>query len=217
MRRWWECRGRRYKVGGKRIRGLKARIECKCCISRRGPDWAVEIYQLKKFEKEVTVLLGVESPKKAGVQQGGQLQEWQLPRVLNLEKESSEHFKYTQLEHVQHCTDLLRQVTFQHTLNRERRDKGWDERCRLSGEGEEGQEKGRRRQADFKETACYPSAVVQGATRRKNGLCEGSAQGSWDPWKGQQPFQPNPNGVGDRTTTMRQLLIGAVQFCMLYM
>ena len=32
-----------------------------------------------------------------------------------------------------------------------------------------------RRQADFKETACYPSAVVQRAARRKNALCEGNA------------------------------------------
>ena len=32
------------------------------------------------------------------------------------------------------------------------------------------------RQADFKEATCYPSAVVQGAARRKNGLCE---EGSW--------------------------------------
>ena len=45
-----------------------------------------------------------------------------------------------------------------------------------------------RKQADFKEAACYPSAVVQGAVRRKNGLCEGSARGNWDPRKGQQPF-----------------------------
>ena len=45
-----------------------------------------------------------------------------------------------------------------------------------------------RRQANFKEAACYPSAVVQGAARRKNGLCEGSARGNWDPWEGQQPF-----------------------------
>ena len=45
-----------------------------------------------------------------------------------------------------------------------------------------------RRQADFKEAACYPSTVVQGAARRKNGLCEGSARGNWDPRKGQQPF-----------------------------
>ena len=33
----------------------------------------------------------------------------------------------------------------------------------------------KRRQANFKEAACYPSAIVQGAARRKNGLCEGSA------------------------------------------
>ena len=36
----------------------------------------------------------------------------------------------------------------------------------------------KRRQADFKEAACYPSAVVQGAARQKNGLCEGSARGN---------------------------------------
>ena len=29
----------------------------------------------------------------------------------------------------------------------------------------------------------------------------GSALDNWDPRKGQQPFRPNPNGVGDRTTT----------------
>ena len=46
----------------------------------------------------------------------------------------------------------------------------------------------KRRQADFKEAACYPPAVVQGAARRKNGLCEGSARGNWDPREDQQPF-----------------------------
>ena len=35
-----------------------------------------------------------------------------------------------------------------------------------------------RRQANFKEAACYPSAVVQGATRQKNGLCEESTGGN---------------------------------------
>ena len=33
-----------------------------------------------------------------------------MPRVLNLEKESSEHFRWAHLEQVQHCTDLLRKV-----------------------------------------------------------------------------------------------------------
>ena len=45
-----------------------------------------------------------------------------------------------------------------------------------------------RRQTDFKEAACYPSAVVQRAARRKNGLCEGSSWGNWDTWEGQQLF-----------------------------
>ena len=35
-----------------------------------------------------------------------------LPRVLNLEKESCDHFKWIPLEQVQHCTDLPLQVTF---------------------------------------------------------------------------------------------------------
>ena len=45
-----------------------------------------------------------------------------------------------------------------------------------------------RRQADFKEAACCLSAVVQGAARRKNGLCEGSARGNWDHREGQLLF-----------------------------
>ena len=45
-----------------------------------------------------------------------------------------------------------------------------------------------RRQVNFKEAARYPSAVVQGAARRKNGLCKESAQDNWDPREGQQPF-----------------------------
>ena len=45
-----------------------------------------------------------------------------------------------------------------------------------------------RRQADFKKATCYPSAVVQGAARQKNGLFEGSARGNWDLREGQQPF-----------------------------
>ena len=36
-----------------------------------------------------------------------------------------------------------------------------------------------------------------------------SERGNWDPREGQQPFRPNPNGVEERTTTLRRLLIGA--------
>ena len=45
-----------------------------------------------------------------------------------------------------------------------------------------------RRQANFKEAVCYTSAAVQGAARRKTGLCEESARGNWDPREDQQPF-----------------------------
>ena len=62
-------------MGGKRIEGLKARVGCECCISRRGPDGAVEVYQMEESEEEVTLLVGVGSLKKAGTQQGGQHEE----------------------------------------------------------------------------------------------------------------------------------------------
>ena len=48
----------------------------------------MKVYQLEESEEEVTALVGVESPKKAGRAAPGE-----LPRVLNLQKESSEHFK----------------------------------------------------------------------------------------------------------------------------
>ena len=43
----------------------------------------------------------------------------------------------------------------------------------------------RRQTTDFKEVVCCPSVVVRGAARQKNGLCEGSASGNWDPQEGQ--------------------------------
>ena len=45
-----------------------------------------------------------------------------------------------------------------------------------------------RRQADFKEAACYPSVVVQRAAWQKNGFCGGSARGNSDPREGLQAF-----------------------------
>ena len=48
-------------MGEMRIRGLKAGVRCECSISRRGPHRAVE-----ESEEEVTVLVGMGSPKKQG-------------------------------------------------------------------------------------------------------------------------------------------------------
>ena len=39
-------------------------------------------------------------------------------------------------------------------------------------------EEERKRATNFKEAGCCPSAVVLGAARRKNGLCENHSQGS---------------------------------------
>ena len=59
------------------------------------------------------------------------------------------------------------------------------EKNEKTGKRKEGEE---RTQANFKEAACYPSAVIQRAARRKNGLCEGSARSNWEPQEDQQPF-----------------------------
>ena len=69
--------------------------------------------------------------------------------------------------------------------------------------------KKRKQATDFEEAVCCPSAVVQGQHSEK---LKGSIRGNWDPREDREPFRPNPNGVGDRTTTLRRLLIGAV-FC----
>ena len=39
----------------------------------------------------------------------------------------------------------------------------------------------RKQSTDFREAACCPTAVVQRAARRKNGLYKGSARGNGDP------------------------------------
>ena len=90
-------------------------------------------------------------------------------------------------------------------------DKEKNEKTGKSRAGEE------RRLANFKEAVCYPSAVVQGGCTVNKWFVWGSARGNWDPRQNQQPFRPNPNGVGDCTTTLRRLLIGAVKVCSLYM
>ena len=65
-----------------------------------------------------------------------------------------------------------------------------------------------------------PSAALLQSFRGQHGekmVCVGrSFQGNRDPQEGQQPFRPKPIGVGDHTTSLRRLLVGAVQVCSLY-
>ena len=53
------------------------------------------------------------------------------------------------------------------------------------------------------------AALLQSFRGQHGKKIKGSAWGNWEPWDGQQPFWSNPNGIGDRTTMLRQLLIGA--------
>ena len=53
-----------------------------------------------------------------------------------------------------------------------------------------------RKQADFKEALCYPSAVVQEAARQKHGLCEGSARGNWAVGKANNHYNRTQTGLG---------------------
>ena len=53
------------------------------------------------------------------------------------------------------------------------------------------------------------AALLQSFRGQHSEKMKGSARGNWDPREGPQPFRPNPNGVGDRPTTLRRLLIGA--------
>ena len=102
---------------------------------------------------------------------------------------------------------------FQRTQSKERWGQGWDERYRSSRQGgecgdKEGQEKRKRenRRPILKKLYAVLLRSFKGQHSKE---MKGSAQGNWDPREGQQPFFPNPNGAGDRTTTLRWLLIGA--------
>ena len=191
------------------IRDLETRVGQECSISRGGPDCTVEVYMSEEFEEGgVTVL-------RPG---GGQLQEWELPRALNLERKSCEHLRWTHLEQVQHCTDLPRQVTFlAHTeQGKMGPGLGWTlpfikrkRRMRRRRREREGQEK-RKRENKRPILKKLWAALLRSFKGQHSEKMKGSARGNWDPREGQQPFWPNPNGVGYRNTTMRRLLIGAV-------
>ena len=78
-------------------------------------------------------------------------------------------------------------------------------RRRRAREGQEKKERENRRPILIKLCA----AILRSFREQHSKKMKGSARGSWGPREVQQPFQPNPNEVGDRTTTLRRLLIGA--------
>ena len=64
-----------------------------------------------------------------------------------------------------------------------------------------------RRQLPILKKLC--AALLQSFRGQHGKKMKGSAHGNWDFRKGQQPFRPNLNEVGDRTITLRRVLIGA--------
>ena len=165
----------------------------------------------EESEEEITVL-------RAGTQQGGQLQEWELPEVLNLERESCKHLRWTDLEQVQHCTDLPCQVAFPAHTEQGKMGPGlgWTlllikrrRRMRRQRRAREGQKRERENRRPILKKLC--AALLRSFREQHSEKMKGSGRGNWDPREGQQPFRPNPNGFGDRTTRLRRPLIGAVR------
>ena len=84
-------------------------------------------------------------------------------------------------------------------------------RMRRRRRAKEGQEKRKREnQQPILKKLC--AALLRSFREQHSEKMKGSARGNWDPREGQHPFRPNPNGAGDRTTTLRRLLIGAEIF-----
>ena len=80
---------------------LEKRVGQECCINRGGTrlySGGIHVRGVRGGSHSVTAR--------------GELQERELPRALNLDRESCEHLRWTHLEQRQHCTDLPGQVTF---------------------------------------------------------------------------------------------------------
>ena len=80
-------------------------------------------------------------------------------------------------------------------------------RRRRAGEGQEKRKRESRRPILKKLRA----ALLRSFRGQQSEKMKGSARSNWDSREGQQPFQPHQNGVGDRTTTLMRLLIGAAR------
>ena len=88
---------------------------------------------------------------------------------------------------------------------RRRRARSQDERVKWVRVTRRGDREASEKRSEIGEDERQPvMARLAGLSRRSNLVILVTG-----PREGQQPFRPNPNGVGDRTTTLRLLLIGA--------
>ena len=105
---------------------------------------------------------------------------------------------------------------FQHTLSKERWCQGWDKRyCSSRKEKNDEKRTGKIRAGEERKKNRRPilrklcATLLQSFREQHSKKINESAWGNWDRQEGQQPLRPNPNGNGDRTTTLRRLLIYA--------
>ena len=134
-----------------------------------------------------------------------------------MERESCENLRWTHLEQVQHCSGLPHQFTFsEHTEQGKmgpglvrmnvtaHQEKEKNEELK-TGKTRAGEERENRRPILKK----LRVALLRSFRGQHGENMKGSARSNCDSREGQQSFRPNPNGVRDRTTTLRRLLIGA--------
>ena len=119
------------------------------------------------------------------------------------------------MEQVQHCTDWPRQITFPAHTEHEKMGPRFGstlplikrrKRMRRRRQARKRQQKRKNSRQILKKLRVSLLRSFKGQHSKK---MKGSAQGNWGPQEDQQPFRPNPNGVGHCTTTLRWLLVGA--------
>ena len=102
---------------------------------------------------------------------------------------------------------------FLRTLNRKRGGQGrmnvpLIRKKRKKIRARERQEKRRRNRGPILERLSAATLRSLWGQHKEKWLCEERARSNWDPWEIQHPFRPKPNGVGDRTNSLRRLLDG---------
>ena len=93
------------------------------CVGRwwlGGLQFSVKVCVLHVSKKDNLALMVWEPPEKAAMQHGRQLQEKELEKELNSEKERKVYLKHKHLEQVAHCTDLPLRATFRHHTKQEK-------------------------------------------------------------------------------------------------
>ena len=133
---------------------------------------------------------------------GGKLQECDLPKVLNLERESFEPLRWTHLEQVPHCTDLPRQIIFPAHTEQENMEPGLGrtltliKRRRRMRRRRRARKKLEKRERENRRPILKKlyAAFLRLFSGQRSKIMKRSARGNWDPRQGQQSFRTTQTG-----------------------